>query len=120
MILNAISGLSSALLVSLVVSTPMLATIKDEFERAQTCDYAVAEFVSDVGVFDDIKVRFCISDDQTELIYVMENGTSWVVPYEREYRENGILSLNTVEDEELIRYQKTKGVVRRKVLGRKR
>lgn len=72
------------------------------------------------GVFDDIKVRFCVSDNQTELIFVMEDGTSWVVPFESEYRENGILSLNTVEDDELIRYQKTKGVVRRKVLGRKR
>lgn len=104
----------------MLCTMPALANIKDEFERAQTCDYMDAEFISDVGVFDDVKVRFCISDDQSELIYAMQDGTSWVVPFAREYRENGILSLNTLEEDELIRYQKSKGVVKRFVLGRKR
>ena len=100
--------------------TPALANIKDEFARAQACDYSDAPFISDVGVFDDVKVRFCISTDASELIYAMQDGTSWVVPFEREYRENGVLSLNTLEDDELIRYQNSKGVVKRFVLGRKR
>jgi len=99
---------------------PAFANIKDEFERAQACHYNHAEFISDVGVFDDVKVRFCISTDEAELIYAMQDGTSWVVPFEREYRENGILSLNTLEEDELIRYQKSKGVVKRFVLGHRR
>ena len=99
---------------------PAFANIKDEFDRAQTCNYSDAEFLSDKGVFDDVSVRFCISQDESELIYAMRDGTSWVVPFEREYRENGVLSLNTLEDDELIRYQKSKGVVKRFVLGRKR
>lgn len=48
MILKAIPGLSSALMLSLVFTTPTLANIKDEFERAQACDYTTAEFISDV------------------------------------------------------------------------
>ena len=55
--------------------------IKDEFQRAQACDYTKAEFISDVGEFADEKVRYCMSSDQQELIYVMAMGTSWVVPF---------------------------------------
>ncbi|WP_244281677.1 hypothetical protein [Synechococcus sp. UW105] len=117
---NKISQLIALMVLFMAATGPGFANIKDEFERSQACSYFDAEFVSDVGVFDDIKVRFCISDDKTEVIYVLDNGTSWVVPFEREYRENGVLSLNTLEDGELIRYQKSKGVVKRKVLGRKR
>ena len=117
---NTISQLIALMVLFMAATGPGFANIKDEFERSQSCSYFDAEFVSDVGVFDDIKVRFCISDDKTEVIYVLDNGTSWVVPFEREYRENGVLSLNTLEDGELIRYQKSKGVVKRKVLGRKR
>ena len=76
--------------------------------------------MSDVGVFKNAKVRFCISADQQELIYVMAMGTSWVVPFNRQYRDKGILSLNTVEENRLVLYQKEEGVVKRKVLGRRR
>jgi len=92
-------------------SSPALANIKDEFQRAQACDYHSAEFLSDVGVFNDAKVRFCISADRKELIYVMAMGTSWVVPFDRQYRANGILSLYTLEGERLVLYQKENGVV---------
>ena len=101
-------------------SSPALANIKDEFQRAQSCDYHAAEFLSDVGVFNDAKVRFCISADRKELIYVMAMGTSWVVPFDRQYRANGILSFYTLEGERLVLYQKQNGVVKRKLLGRKR
>ena len=94
--------------------------IKEEFQRAQACDYIKAEFISDVGVFADEKVRYCISSDQKELIYVMAMGTSWVVPFNRQYRADGFVNLVTLEDDRLVLYQKENGVVRRKVLGRRR
>ena len=96
------------------------ADIKDEFLRAKRCDYFNAEYISDVGIFNDDKVRFCISADQKELIYVMAMGTSWVVPFNRQYRKNGVLSLNTLEDNRLVLYRKEDGVVKRNVIGRKR
>ena len=67
-------------------------TIKEEYQRAQACDYINAEFISDVGVFADEKVRYCISDDGKELIYVMAMGTSWVVPFDRQYRADGFVN----------------------------
>lgn len=105
---------------AMLICIPAFANIKEEYERARSCNYSEAEFISDVGVFDDVKVRFCISNDASELIYTLQDGTSWVVPFSKEYRESGILSLNTLENNELIRYQKSKGVVKRLVLGRKR
>jgi len=107
-------------LLGISVQSTALANIKDEFERAKACDYYNAEFLSDVGVFDDAKVRFCISADRKELIYVMAMGTSWVVPFDRQYRANGIPSLYTLEGNRLVLYQKENGVVKRKLLGRKR
>ena len=50
----------------------------------------------------------------------MAMGTSWVVPFDRQYRANGILSLYTLEGNRLVLYQKENGVVKRKLLGRKR
>ena len=94
--------------------------IKDEFHRAQACDYIKAEFISDVGVFADEKVRYCISSDQKELIYVMAMGTSWVVPFNRQYRADGFVNYVTLEEDRLVLYQKENGVVKRKVLGRRR
>ena len=94
--------------------------IKDEFERAQACDYFEAEFISDVGVYTDEKVRYCISSDQKELIYVMAMGTSWVVPFNRQYRADGFVNYVTLEEDRLVLYQKENGVVTRKVLGRRR
>ncbi len=95
-------------------------TIKEEYQRAQACDYINAEFISDVGVFADEKVRYCISDDGKELIYVMAMGTSWVVPFDRQYRADGFVNYVTLEDERLVLYQKENGVVKRKILGRRR
>lgn len=115
-----IQGIGLLALLGVSLTGTALANIKDEFQRAQGCDYYKAEFVSDVGIFNDEKVRFCISPDQTELIYVMAMGTSWVVPFDRQYRDNGILNLNTLEGDRLVLYQKENGVVKRKVLGRKR
>ena len=115
-----IPGMGLLALLSIGFNGSALANIKDEFQRAQDCDYFKAEYVSDVGVFKDVKVRFCISSDQQELIYVMAMGTSWVVPFNRQYRDKGILSLNTVEENRLVLYQKEEGVVKRKVLGRRR
>ena len=97
-----------------------LANIKDEYQRAHSCDYFKAPFVSDVGLYKDQKVRFCISADQSELIYVMAMGTSWVVPFNREYRTDGVRRLYTLEKDDLVLYQKEDGVVKRMVLGRKR
>ena len=54
---------SNALQASSVRAT---GNIKDEFHRAQACDYTKAEFISDVGIFADEKVRYCISSDQKE------------------------------------------------------
>ena len=115
-----IPGMGLLALLGISCNCPALANIKDEFQRAQGCDYFKAEYVSDVGVFKNAKVRFCISADQQELIYVMAMGTSWVVPFNRQYRDKGILSLNTVEENRLVLYQKEEGVVKRKVLGRRR
>ena len=115
-----IPGMGLLALLGISFNCPALANIKDEFQRAQGCDYFKAEYVSDVGVFKNAKVRFCISADQQELIYVMAMGTSWVVPFNRQYRDKGILSLNTVEENRLVLYQKEEGVVKRKVLGRRR
>ena len=113
-------GIGLLALLGISFNSTAQANIKDEFQRAQACDYHDAEFISDIGVFNDAKVRFCISADQKELIYVMAMGTSWVVPFDRQYRNNGILSLNTLEGERLVLYQKENGIVKRKVLGRKR
>ena len=97
-----------------------LANIKDEYQRAHSCDYFKAPFVSDVGLYKDEKVRFCISADQSELIYVLAMGTSWVVPFNREYRIDGVRRLYTLEKDDLVLYQKEDGVVKRTVLGRRR
>lgn len=114
------AGIGALALLGLSFNSSALANIKEEFQRAQGCDFFNAEYVSDVGVYKDSKVRFCISTDQQELIYVMAMGTSWVVPFNRQYRSKGILSLNTLEENRLVLYQKKDGVVTRKVLGRKR
>lgn len=108
---------SNALQASSVRAT---GNIKDEFHRAQACDYTKAEFISDVGIFADEKVRYCISSDQKELIYVMAMGTSWVVPFNRQYRADGFVNYVTLEEDRLVLYQKENGVVKRKVLGRRR
>ncbi len=118
--MKCIPGIGVLALLGLSFNSFALANIKDEFQRAQGCDFFKAEYVSDVGVYKDSKVRFCISADQQELIYVMAMGTSWVVPFNRQYRSRGILSLNTLEENRLVLYQKEDGVVTRKVLGRKR
>ena len=119
-LIKSISGFGALLMLAISFNGPARANIKDEFQRAQHCDYFKAEYISDVGIFNDEKVRFCISPDQKELIYVMAMGTSWVVPFDRQYRDNGILNLNTLEGDRLVLYQKENGVVKRKVLGRKR
>ena len=118
--MKCIPGIGVLALLSLSFNSSAVANIKDEFQRAQGCDFFKAEYVSDFGVYKDSKVRFCISADQQELIYVMAMGTSWVVPFNRQYRSRGILSLNTLEENRLVLYQKEDGVVTRKVLGRKR
>ncbi|NOL46210.1 hypothetical protein SynMITS9220_02434 [Synechococcus sp. MIT S9220] len=118
--MKCIPGIGVLALLGLSFNSFAFANIKDEFQRAQGCDFFKAEYVSDVGVYKDSKVRFCISADQQELIYVMAMGTSWVVPFNRQYRSRGILSLNTLEENRLVLYQKEDGVVTRKVLGRKR
>ncbi len=106
--------------ISVIIACPSIAGIKDEYERAQACDYSEAEFGSDVGVFDGVNVRFCISEDNRFLVYVMRNGKAWAVPFGRDYRQAGIQSMNTLEGDRLVHYQKKKGVVERKVLGRRR
>jgi len=113
-------SLLGALLLSAIVPGQASANIRDEYQRASACDYFEAPFVSDVGVYKDEKVRFCISDDQSELIYVMAKGTFWVVPFNREYRMDGIRRLYTLEDNDLVLYLKEDGIVKRTVLGRKR
>tara|TARA_B100001173_G_scaffold296983_1_gene293210 strand:- start:665 stop:1006 length:342 start_codon:yes stop_codon:yes gene_type:complete len=102
------------------MSVPANAGIKEEYERAQECDYSKAEYGSDVGVFDEVKVRFCISEDRRFLVYVMRSGKSWALPFDRDYRQAGVMSLNTIENDKLIHYAKKKGVVERVILGRKR
>ena len=118
--MKCIPGIGVLALLGLSFNSFALANIKDEFQRAQGCDFFKAKYVSDVGVYKDSKVRFCISADQQELIYVMAMGTSWVVPFNRQYRSRGILSLNTLEENCFVLYQKEDGVVTRKVFGRKR
>ena len=113
-------GTCLALLMGNGAFSPLSAGIKDEYERAQKCDYQEAEFGSDIGVFNEVEVRFCVSEDREFLIYVMRSGKSWVVPFGRDYRQSGVWSMNTIEDDRLVHYQKTKGVVERKVLGRRR
>ena len=96
------------------------AGIKDEYERAQECDYSQAEYGSDIGVFDEVNVRFCISQDRRFVIYVMRSGKAWALPFDRDYRQAGVMSLNTIENDKLVHYAKKKGVVERVILGRKR
>ncbi len=117
---RSIYGFLLSFLVGMGVTAPVNAGIKDEYERAQACDYSKAEYGSDVGVFDEVKVRFCISDDRRFVIYVMRSGKSWALPFDRDYRQAGVRSLNTIENDKLVHYSKKKGVVKRVVLGRKR
>jgi hypothetical protein len=42
------------------------------------------------------------------------------LPFDRDYRQAGVLSLNTIENEKLIHYTKKKGVVKRVILGNNR
>ena len=117
---RAILGAVLSFLVGVGMAAPATAGIKDEYKRAQECDYNKAEYGSDVGVFDEIKVRFCISEDRRFLVYVMRSGKSWALPFDRDYRQAGIVSMNTIENEKLIHYTKKKGVVKRVILGEKR
>ena len=102
------------------MSVPADAGSNEEYERAQECDYSKAEYGSDVGVFDEVKVRFCISEDRRFIVYLMRSGKSWSLPFDRDYRQAGVMSLNTIENDKLIHYAKKKGVVERVILGRKR
>ena len=115
-----ILGAVLSVLVGVGMAVPANAGIKEEYERAQECDYSKAEYGSDVGVFDEVKVRFCISEDRRFLVYVMRSGKSWALPFDRDYRQAGVMSLNTIENDKLIHYAKKKGVVERVILGRKR
>ena len=107
-------------LVGVGLTAPVNAGIKDEYDRAQECDYSKAEYGSDVGVFDEVKVRFCISEDRRFVVYVMRSGKSWALPFDRDYRQAGVMSLNTIENDKLVHYSKKKGVVERIILGRRR
>ena len=71
-------------------------------------------------MFDQVNVRFCISEDRRFLVYVMRSGKSWALPFDRDYRQAGVMILNTIENDKLIQYAKKKGVVERVILGRKR
>ena len=117
---RSIVGVVLSILVGAGIAVPANAGIKDEYERAQECDYSKAEYGSDVGVFDEVKVRFCISEDRRFVVYVMRSGKSWALPFDRDYRQAGVMSLNTIEDDKLVHYTKKKGVVDRVILGRKR
>ena len=117
---RSIFGALFTFLVGVGLTAPANAGIKDEYDRAQECDYSKAEYGSDVGVFDEVKVRFCISEDRRFVIYVMRSGKSWALPLDRDYRKAGVLSLNTIEDDKLVHYSKKKGVVELVILGRKR
>ena len=117
---RSIVGAVLSVLVGAGMAVPAHAGIKDEYQRAQECDYSKAEYGSDVGVFDEVKVRFCISEDRRFVVYVMRSGKSWALPFERDYRQAGVMSLNTIEDDKLVHYTKKKGVVDRVILGRKR
>ena len=117
---RSILGVLLSFLVGLGMAAPANAGIKDEYKRAQECDYSKAEYGSDVGVFDEVNVRFCISKDRRFVVYVMRSGKSWALPFDRDYRQAGVTSLNTIENDKLIHYAKKKGVVERVILGRKR
>ena len=117
---RSIVGAVLSVLVGAGMAVPAHAGIKDEYERAQECDYSKAEYGSDVGVFDEVKVRFCISEDRRFVVYVMRSGKSWALPFDRDYRQAGVMSLNTIENDKLVHYTKKKGVVDRVILGRKR
>ena len=115
-----ILGVALSLFVGVGIAAPAQSGIKDEYERAQACDYNKAEYGSDVGVFDEVNVRFCISEDRRFVVYVMRSGKSWALPFDRDYRQAGVQSLNTIENDKLVHYSKKKGVVERVILGRKR
>ena len=117
---RSIWGAVLTLVVGVGLTVPANAGIKDEYERARECDYSKAQYGSDVGVFDEVNVRFCISADRRFVIYVMRSGKSWALPFDRDYRQAGVMSLNTIEDDKLVHYTKKKGVVERVILGRKR
>ena len=117
---RSILGAVLTFVVGVGLTVPANAGIKDEYERARECDYRKAEYGSDVGVFDEVNVRFCISADRRFVIYVMRSGKSWALPFDRDYRQAGVMSLNTIEDDKLVNYTKKKGVVERVILGRKR
>ena len=117
---RSIVGAVLSILVGAGMAVPANAGIKDEYQRARECDYSKAEYGSDVGVFDEVKVRFCISEDRRFVVYVMRSGKSWALPFDRDYREAGVMSLNTIENDKLVHYTKKKGVVDRVILGRKR
>jgi hypothetical protein len=117
---RSILGAVLSLLVGVGMAAPANAGIKDEYKRAQECDYSKAEYGSDVGVFDEVNVRFCISKDRRFVVYVMRSGKSWALPFDRDYRQAGVTSLNTIENDKLIHYAKKKGVIERVILGRKR
>ena len=117
---RSILGAVLSVLVGVGLTAPANSGIKDEYERAQECDYSKAEYGSDVGVFDEVNVRFCISEDRRFVVYVMRSGKSWALPFDRDYRQAGVISLNSIEDDKLVHYTKRKGVVERVILGRKR
>jgi hypothetical protein len=117
---HSICGALLALVVCVGLTATANAGIKDEYERAQECDYNKAEYGSDVGVFDEVNVRFCISEDRRFVVYVMRSGKSWALPFDRDYRQAGVMSLNTIEGDKLVHYAKEKGLVERVILGRKR
>ena len=117
---RSILGAFLTFVVGVGLTAPANAGIKDEYERAQECDYSQAEYGSDSGVFDEVNVRFCISQDRRFVIYVMRSGKAWALPFDRDYRQAGVMSLNTIENDKLVHYAKKKGVVERVILGRKR
>ena len=117
---RSIFGALFTFLIGVGLTAPANAGIKDEYDRAQECDYSKAEYGSDVGVFDEVKVRFCISEDRRFVVYVMRSGKSWALPFDRDYRQAGVMSLNTIENDKLVHYSKKKGVVERIILGRRR
>ena len=115
---RSILGAVLSVLVGVGLTAPANSGIKDEYERAQECDYSKAEYGSDVGVFDEVNVRFCISEDRRFVVYVMRSGKSLALPFDRDYRQAGVMSLNTIENDKLIHYAKKKGVVERVILGK--
>ena len=117
---RSILGAFLTFVVGVGLTAPANAGIKDEYERSQECDYSQAEYGSDIGVFDEVNVRFCISQDRRFVIYVMRSGKAWALPFDRDYRQAGVMSLNTIENDKLVHYAKKKGVVERVILGRKR